>query len=193
MFVEWLEPVYNLYGGYGYYFFQTGVPDWFVWGVQFVMLLSLLVWYAIDKGLLRKCIVLLLIDYILIIFGSTVLFREEGSATGLKLIPLWSYKAIFEGNEQLVLENILNVLVFIPIGVLTGILIGKYNVVKVLFLCLSVSVAIEIGQLVFNKGYAEVDDIIHNSFGGIIGYYLINALLWLSNKIVSHSRQVSFE
>ena len=194
MFDELLEPVYNLYGGYGYYFLQTGVPDSFVWSVQIIMLLSLLVWYALDRdSLLRKCIVLLLIDYVLILVGSTVLFREGGTATGLNFIPLWSYKAIFDGHDQLVLENLLNVIVFVPIGILTGIIIGKHNVTKVLLFCLSVSVTIEIGQFLFNKGFAEVDDIIHNTLGGILGYYITTALWWLSNKIVSLLKQVSFE
>ncbi len=153
-----------------------------------------MVWYAVDKRcLLRKCVVLLLIDYILILVGSTILFRGEGVETGLSFFPFWSYRAIFEGKDQLVLENILNVVVFVPIGILSGYLIGKHNVTKSLLLCLSVSVAIEFGQLVLKRGFAEFDDIIHNSLGGIIGYYITIVLLWLNNKIISLSRQVSVE
>lgn len=60
---------------------------------------------------------------------------------------------------------------FIPIGFFAGCLWRGKNFKKVIGLGLIVSLVIESGQLVFEKGVAEIDDLIHNTLGCSIGYF----------------------
>lgn len=91
-------------------------------------------------------------------------------------MPFWSYRAIMDGKEQYLAENIMNVVVFVPIGILLGFMInGSRFKVKsvwlfVLMTGLVISVLIEAMQYFFHKGFAETDDVMHNTLGCMIGY-----------------------
>ena len=72
-----------------------------------------------------------------------------------------------------------NILIFIPVGVLYPMAFGKkkprwYKTVVFGF-CLSLFV--ELMQLIFSKGYFEIDDMILNTAGAWIGYALFKLLL----------------
>lgn len=72
------------------------------------------------KTELRYSATLLLVEYIFLIFCSTVIFRTTGDISQYDFHPFWSYKAIQNGREDLLAENIMNVVVFIPVGLLLG-------------------------------------------------------------------------
>ena len=88
-------------------------------------------------------------------------------------MPFWSYRAIINGNEQLLAENIMNVVVFVPVGLLFGIAIRDRNIWTALMFGAGLSVGIEVLQFVFRKGFAEVDDVMHNTLGCLIGYGVV--------------------
>lgn len=67
----------------------------------------------------------------------------------------------------------MNVLVFIPAGVLLSIVFKKWYVALPIGVFLSVTV--EMLQLLLAKGYCEIDDVIHNSLGCLLGI----GLCWL--------------
>ena len=85
-----------------------------VFCLGFVMLL---VFCGIKKGL-RCSSGLLLVEYVSLLFCSTVIFRIVGEIRQYNFQPFWSYKAIQDGREDLLAENIMNVLVLIPVGLL---------------------------------------------------------------------------
>lgn len=64
---------------------------------------------------LRWSSVLLLIEYIFLLFSSTVIFRPIGETRQYDFHPFWSYD-----RPELLVENIMNVIVFIPVGLLLG-------------------------------------------------------------------------
>ncbi len=64
----------------------------------------------------------------------------------------------------------MNVIVFVPIGLLVGWTIKNMNWKKVFFIGMGISFSIELLQLVFKRGFAEVDDLIHNTLGCMIGF-----------------------
>lgn len=68
---------------------------------------------------LQAIAVLLLAGYIGIVFGSTV-FTRKSSIRKYKIIPLWSWKEILFGNggKELLIENILNIILLLPMGIL---------------------------------------------------------------------------
>jgi len=73
-------------------------------------------------------------------------------------------------------ENILNVLLFVPIGFLAGCGLRGMTFKSVIFLGGGLSVFIELLQFVFKKGFCETDDVIHNILGCLIGYGLLKCL-----------------
>jgi glycopeptide antibiotics resistance protein len=73
-----------------------------------------------------------------------------------------------------------NILWFVPFGFLLPLLIERHRFVKTMLAGLMFSLAIETLQFVFYKGVAEIDDLILNSLGVLIGFCLCK----LFNKFI---------
>lgn len=191
MIDRWIEHLYNLYGGYGYYYLQSGVPNDVAYGLHIAVISFFAVWAFYDRNnFIKKAIILLLADYILFLFCSTIIFRTGSAETGWRLMPFWKYRGIVNGYDQYVMEIILNILVFIPIGFLAGCLWYGKDLKKVIGLGLVVSLVIELGQLVFEKGLAEIDDLIHNTLGCAIGYLIAIPIAWIYNRVTKKKIQM---
>lgn len=138
----------------------------------------LLAFYGIKKGL-RYSAGLLLVEYLFLIFCSTVIYRLHNEERGYDFHPFWSYKAIEEGRVELLSENIMNVVIFIPIGLLLGCVFRNLNWWKVFLIGLGISFLIEALQLYMKCGFAETDDVIHNTLGCLLGYGLYSIIkIW---------------
>lgn len=139
---------------------------------------------GIKRGL-RYSTVLLLIEYVLLIFCSTILFRPINVESSYNWHPFWSY-----GKPELVLENIMNFVVFIPIGVLLGSIFQwsrcmiKRAWLITLVAGISISVSIEMLQYFLKRGFSETDDLIHNTLGCVVGFVIVVLIerLWLLRK-----------
>ena len=133
----------------------------------------MLAFCGIKKGL-KYSTWLLLTEYVLLIFCSTIIFRKVSERVGHDFSPFWSYEAIQDGRIELLPENIMNVVVFVPVGILLGSLVRvKSSWLIVLFIGLCISISIEAMQYFFHKGFAEMDDVMHNTLGCILGYMLV--------------------
>jgi len=73
-------------------------------------------------------------------------------------------------------ENILNVVIFIPLGIYAGILFGRWNFGKKLFFFFLISAIVEGLQYILRIGAFDVTDIITNTLGGIIGLIIFKAI-----------------
>ncbi len=141
----------------------------------------ILTFKGFNKGW-RYSSALLLIEYIFLIYGVTVLFRNTIEPRGHNFTPFWSYEAIMD-QKFLVMENIMNVVVFIPVGLLLGALLRvKGSWLLTLLIGMGISISIETLQYVFKLGFAETDDVIHNSLGCLIGWLLCQAFYSLYKK-----------
>lgn len=154
----------------------SDVPIEIYWGLLglFVVGLLILIWWKGFKRGLRYGTVLLLAEWVFLVLCAIVLFRETGAERGYNLMPFWSYWDYGEQSYFLEMfgENILNVLLFVPIGFLAGCGLERMTFKKVLFLGGGLSVFIELLQFIFKKGFCETDDVIHNVLGCMIGYGL---------------------
>ena len=116
-----------------------------------------------------------------LVISVTVISRESGAESRIQLEPFRSYWDF--GEHSYFLEcfatNVLNVALFVPMGFLMG--CGFRNIAwsKVAQWGCLLSIVIEILQFVFRKGYCEVDDVIHNTLGCLIGY----GVLCVVNKV----------
>lgn len=129
-------------------------------------LVIFIAWKGFKTGL-RYFVVLLLIEYTILMFCSTILFRTSCETRQYDFHPFWSYS-----RPDLFVENIMNVVVFIPVGLLLGIAFKQMTWWKALLIGCGISVTIEALQFFFMRGFSEVDDVMHNTLGCILGYSL---------------------
>ena len=128
----------------------------------------LLVWKGFKTGL-RYSVFLLLVEYVFLLFCSTVIFRTPGETRHYDFHPFWSYD-----RPELLIENIMNVIVFIPVGMILGSLLRvKGSWLVALLIGCSISVTIEALQFWFMKGFSEFDDVMHNTLGCLIGWLMV--------------------
>ena len=143
--------------------------------------------YGINRGW-RKIVRLVLVEYVFFIYCSTVFFRTYFEERGYNYNFFWSYKAIREGREELFAENIMNVVVFVPIGILLCYAFRYIKWWQILLVGGLISVSIEAMQYGFNRGFAETDDVMHNTFGYILGYGVFLMIQGLWRKVHSNKR-----
>lgn len=99
------------------------------------------------------------------------LFSRIGSHTRSFLWPLHSYVQIIKGDGQFLIENIANVCLFIPFGILLP-CFKRNSVKRVVLIGFCCSFFIEMLQSIFALGIFECDDLTHNTLGTIIGIYI---------------------
>ena len=98
---------------------------------------------------------ILIIAYVLFIIYYTILNRAQGAEQIFK--PLF-----WEVSRGAWRDISLNILLFVPLGLLMGCWKG-------IIFGFTLSVFIEITQLVLCLGFCEMDDILNNTIGTVIG------------------------
>lgn len=116
---------------------------------------------------------LILLFYLFLLI-DTVFFSRD-SLRSVNLIPFNSIKEYIMvdngfGEYRLVDMNIWgNVLMFIPLGIYILVHGKKLSLTKCVLLIIGSSVFIEIIQYIFARGATDIDDVILNTLGGVIG------------------------
>lgn len=168
------------------------IPQEVYEGLMSVFCMGLVVfiaWKGLKTGL-RYSATLLLVEYIFLLFCSTVFFRTTSELRKYDFQPFWSYKAKQEGRVDLLAENIMNVVVFIPVGLLLGIAFKQMTWLKVLLIGCGISVTIESLQFFFMRGFSELDDVMHNTVGCLIGFLIVSGFHHIT-AAVNHLQRAS--
>ena len=130
---------------------------------------------------------LALLAFLGIVLASTVFTRTPGRERSLQLELFWSWKKVlFEHSQPLLKENLLNMLLLLPMGLLLPFVFGRRLSWRQGFLAgAAVSAGIETCQLVLCRGLFEWDDMIHNGIGCMAGCLLGGVFLdhYLQSKI----------
>ena len=97
------------------------IPMWFYGGLMVVICFGciLLQHGKKERDAIHSGAILLMGGWILLVFSSTVLFRETGMDGEISLIPLSSYYN-YAPNSYFIEKaamNLLNVVLFIPLGI----------------------------------------------------------------------------
>ena len=112
--------------------------------------------------------------FLTLVFASTVLFRTEVPASANSFVPLFTWqRALSTHNAQLLLQNIENIVLFIPAGIALGWLCRDARSWECAIAIAGValfSVAIKILQLHYGVGMCDIDDVIDNTLGVVIGF-----------------------
>ena len=165
---------------------MDAIPAILYWGLLLVFVVGLVVllWRKGIKEGLRYSAMLLLAEWVIVILGVAVVFRGPCAERGINLIPLWSYFDYAENSYlmEMAAINILNVVLFVPVGFLLSCAFRQMTWQRVLAIGAGMSVTIEVLQLIFKRGLCETDDVIHNVVGCMIGYGVVAVWRLIAKK-----------
>ena len=118
----------------------------------------------------------LLVLYIGFIIYTTLLCREPKDYREYNLQLFWSYHRFFDDVQPQAQQILLNILFFIPFGVLVPICVdGSWKrklVITITSACLLYG-TVEFLQLLYRLGFAEFDDVFDNTMGAALGAVVV--------------------
>ena len=162
---------------------SISIPNWWVF-ISFSVLSIGIVGSVIackDRTSLRKSIILLVLaEYIFLVLCVTIFCRPSIGEPHIRLMPFTTYIDFFTTEKSYlpaeILEEIsMNVLMFLPIGVLLTCL--SFNYLQLILSAISLSFVIELLQFKLCRGCGETNDIIHNTLGAWIGFSIMRLLI----------------
>ena len=118
----------------------------------------------------KHIVLLILMTYIVIFFSLAVLLRESSDKC---FIRLDLFNGILEPGPEGYKDVILNIVGFIPVGLLVGLLFEKYRWAKAWLVGLLASLTIEFSQLIWHRGVFDLDDLFNNGLGALIGGMIV--------------------
>ncbi|MDE6567907.1 MAG: VanZ family protein [Lachnospiraceae bacterium] len=121
--------------------------------------------------------IIYLVMMVYFLFFSEQMGRVPGNQYRYNLVPFAEIKRYLSyrnkiGSFHVMLNLLGNVVCFIPFGFVIPILTRKQTALRMFLLGMSASVLVELLQLVSMLGTFDVDDIILNTLGVLIGYVL---------------------
>lgn len=131
-----------------------------------------------DNNSATKLTVVLFVIYMIVL--SWILLFKLGirfsymAKRSVNLIP-FSKPVILNGKADIG-EIILNVVIFMPLGMYAGVLFKRWTFGKKLFFFFLMSFLIEGLQFIFRVGAFDITDIITNFLGGILGLLVFEAI-----------------
>ena len=157
---------------------DTLADNWSVITIFLVTMITLRIFYFHNHrqkvSLYREFFNILAIVYVFLLF-QLLTKVELNSGSGVNIIP---FKEImrYELGSRLFIFNVLgNIAVFIPFGFFVADYVKAKNIGPVLIISTIVSATVEFVQLEIGRSF-DIDDIILNVIGGILGYLLYVAL-----------------
>ena len=128
--------------------------------------------------------VILFLVYFAVVLYLTIFMRIGSVDTSIVTTPFDDLKnAIQYRDPAMVQHMVLNVLMFVPFGYLIPAM-NPENLKRCSFAFLGgivCSTVIEGAQMIFSLGQSDIDDIIANSIGAVIGYLLVR-FVWQFQK-----------
>ena len=165
----------------GFYLWQG--KQWLLFTYLFTIVVSaIIILFGIKKRIKRSRIFFscLLVFWIVTVVTLTVLCRSIGSKPKYSLIPFWSWRLALSGNRRGILLVIENILLLMPIGFLLPLIDHERWKIRITVLTgFLFSLGIEICQVSFRRGYFEIDDLINNTLGVLIGCLTAHFVLLL--------------
>lgn len=129
---------------------------------------------------------ILLLVYISLVFYLTIICRDASDEYKLELLPFKTiidfFNVGYDGHGRYILRDVLvNIGLLMPVGFVLGFhsFLPKngINIRKVIFYGFLISLSIETLQLISKTGTFEIDDLIYNTLGCAIGYFIFIGLL----------------
>lgn len=98
---------------------------------------------------------------------------ENQRVRSLELLPLENWFTAETWFAPL-FDTVGNIALFIPLGMLAAILLGpvRHRILKIAGMAAVFSLLIELSQFIFELGRTDIDDLMFNTLGGLLGAWL---------------------
>lgn len=135
----------------------------------------------------------LISGYLIMVAGVTFLNRGAGIYGGFNFNILSSYREAWNNFDVRTWQYLIfNIIMFVPLGFLLPLAHIKFqNFGFTFFAGLILTLLIELLQLATNSGIFDIDDIINNLVGTLMGYSIVMTLISL-HKIPKHKYRKAF-
>lgn len=163
-----------------------------MYGIGLVLIIALLCYLFKRKMQLSN----VLAGLVMALYGSvmlqlTLVCRESGSRIGVELDLFHGLTGPESDFRWMMFAYVvLNCMLFVPFGFVLS-LFSKVNeksagmqCVLVTLVSLATSLLIEIVQLITKRGYYEVQDLVVNTLGGVIGWVLFRIIYVIGKKLL---------
>lgn len=170
---------FEMYFGQGLYYFKSSIA---IAIIIYFIILAILWIIGNRKSIKIKSISIkkMIFEYLLVLNIITILQITGVIGMSLQIlsfaeiIQLFEFKTPFVGSSILMIT--LNLMLFVPLGFLIPVALKSYkwNLKKVVLVGFLLSFCIEFLQL-FGGRMCEIDDIIANSSGALLGYLLFES------------------
>ena len=151
-----------------------------------------------DGRVLWSCVLLWIfaIAWLCAVVYYGFLIRQPGEHGGMNTEPFWEIKravrllgpTIFSGfriaSRTVFMDIVLNILLFVPFGMMLPVLFLRLPRILVVPLGLLCSLCIEAIQYLTRLGMADVDDLINNTIGALLGFLIYLLFIRHSEKSV---------
>lgn len=125
-----------------------------------------------DKLTSALLVVYLIVLIWILLFKLGVQFSYMGKRS-VNLIPFG--QSLTSNGKIDFSEIILNVIIFVPLGVYAGVLFKRWSFKSRIFFILLIAFLIEVLQYILRVGAFDITDVITNSSGGLIGLIIFEA------------------
>lgn len=130
--------------------------------------------------------------YVVLLLKLLLFSRPPGSEHSLNLIPFATISHyLFSDSAEVkrfAIGNVLgNIVAFVPLGAYLPVLRRRIGILTNLLIVACASVAVEIVQGVFGLGASDIDDVILNTLGGLVGilfFTLLRVLLRRWSRLI---------
>ena len=151
-----------------------------------IIVTTIRIMYITEKGekfvLYKEFFTLLFQIYILLLFGLVT--NTDVQSVGNNFMPFREILRYTWGSKHFMWNVVGNIIIFIPFGFIVSLVIDSKRVGKPLIATLISSLTIELVQLFIGRSF-DIDDIILNCTGGIIGYFLYIGLSAIKHHLPS--------
>lgn len=120
--------------------------------------------------------------YVSQVIGVTLLNRTITEEARYDLNMIDVYRIAFAGNSVFLTQLVGNVIMFVPLGIFLPICFKRARgVLRILLLSFLASLFIETTQLYTHTGLFELVDLLNNTLGGLIGYFIFKIFYFIRN------------
>lgn len=159
-------------------------------GIIFILMISILYLPFLlsqkkkGKSVIRQLAYLGLICSLFLIIFATILFTPITFTPEYRVVNFNLFEFLNQGDRRLYAEIIPNILLFIPFGLFMPIVFEKLrSVVNTMKITFVVTLCIETFQYFIGRS-ADIDDVIMNLVGGLLGYCLYS----ISNYLLKNTK-----
>jgi len=133
-----------------------------------------------NKKILSSLILAVYLIFLFYLVFMSPYFGQQSFHNNFNFVPfktIFNYWNYSRDREECLINLLGNILVFLPLGILLPLTFKNCcKFIRIFLIVLFITLFIEIAQYATSVGIADIDDIILNLAGGIIGYLLFKAL-----------------